>query len=414
MAKTYKVLMLIENCSMPFDNRVWAEATALRDYGFQVSVISPRGSEMDRESYSCVEDIHIYRYTLPTFANKYAAYILEYTIAISMTFLLSFKVLFRHGFDVLHAANPPDIFFLIGLFYRVFGKKFVFDQHDLSPEVFQAKYHGGMKLLHRLLLFIEWCSYQVAEVVITANASKKQFAIERGHCHPDKVFVVRNGPKLDRIKLVTPEPELKRGRSYLLSYVGEMEVQDGIEYALYALHDLVHKRGRQDLSLVLMGDGGHAPILRALAHELQLDEYVKFTGWTKVENIVRYLTVTDVGLTPDPKNGLNEYSTMVKTLEYMAMGKPVVAFDLAEARFSSQDAALYATPNVVEDFASKIETLLDNEELRLKMGAIGRKRIEEALNWDCDKMYLLLAYKKLFPMGFKSLVSDGDNGAEQI
>ncbi len=407
MTKTYKVLMLIENCSVPFDNRVWAEATSLRDHGFQVSIIGPKGSEMDRESYVCIEDIHIYRYTLPIIANKYAAHILEYTVAIFMTSLLSFKVLFRHGFDVIHTANPPDIFFLIGLFYRVFGKKFVFDQHDLSPEVFQVKFNGSMKLLHRLLLFIEWCSYRTAEVVITTNASQKRFAIKRGHCHPDKVFVVRNGPELDRIKLVRPEPELKRRRRYLLAYVGSMEVQYGVEYALYALYDLVYKRGRQDVSLVLMGDGGQASALRALAHELQLDEYVHFTGWLLAEDIVRYLTVTDIGLTTCPKNAHNEYATSIKTMEYMAMGKPGVAFDLAETRFSAQDAVLYATANVAEDFANKIETLLDDEELRLRMGALGRKRIEEVLNWDYDKLNLLLAYKKLFPMGFQSLVSVG-------
>ena len=242
-----------------------------------------------------------------------------------------------------------------------------------------------MKVLYRLLLFLERCSYRTAHIVITTNLSQKRFAVERGHCHVGKVFVVANGPEFERIKLVTPEPELKRGRRYLLVYVGEMGVQDGVENTLYALHNLVHERGRQDVSLVLMGDGSCAPTLHALAHELELDEYVHFTGWVGAEDIVRYLTVADVGLTPDPENGLNEYCTMVKTLEYMAMGKPLVAFDLAEARYSAQDAALYATPNLVEDFASKIESLLDDEELRLKMGAIGRKRIEEALNWDRDK-----------------------------
>jgi glycosyltransferase involved in cell wall biosynthesis len=404
MAKTYKVLMLIENASVPFDNRVWAEATTLRDHGFQVSMIGPKGSALDRESHICIEGIHIYRYRLPTNTDRHTAYILEYSISMLMTFLLSFKVLFLHGFDVIHTANPPDIFFLIGLFYRLLGKKFVFDQHDLSPEVFQVKFNGSMKLLHRLLLFLEWCSYQIAEVVITTNASQKRFAIERGHCYADKVFVVRNGPELDRIKLVPPESELKRGRRYLLAYVGSMEVQYGVEYALYALHDLVYKRGRQDVSLVLMGDGGQAPALQALAHELQLDEYVHFTGWLLAEDIVRYLTVADVGLTTCPKNAHNEYATSVKTMEYMAMGKPGVAFDLAETRFSAQDAALYATPNVAEDFANKIETLLNDEELCLRMGAIGRKRIEEVLNWDYDEKNLLLAYETLFPKSFNASI----------
>lgn len=390
-----KVLMLTENTHAPFDTRVWAEATTLRDHGFQVSIISPKGSQMDRESHICIENIHIYRYQLPTLANERNTYILEYTVALFMTFLLSFKVLFHHGFDVIHTANPPDMFFLIGLFYRLLGKKFIFDQHDLSPEVFQVKFKDHVKLFHRLLLFLEWCSYWTAHVVITTNASQKRFAIERGHCHPEKVFIVRNGPELNRIKLVPPEPELKRGRRYLLAYAGSMEIQYGVEYALYALHDLVYKHGRQDVSLVLMGDGGQGPALRALAHELQLDAYVHFTGWLLAEDVIRYLSVADVGLTTCPKNAHNEYATCIKTMEYMAMGKPGVAFDLTETRYSAQDAALYAVPNLAEDFANKIEILLDNEELRIRMGVLGRKRVEEVLSWDYDKRNLLLAYQAM-------------------
>lgn len=397
MAKTYKVLMLIENCPVPLDNRVWAEAITLRDHGFQVSIIGPKGPTQDRESYICVEDIHIYRYGLPATTSKYTSYIIEYSIAMLMTFLLSFKVLFHRGFDVVHVANPPDTLFMIGLFYRLFGKKFIFDQHDLSPEVFQVKFQGNMKLLQKLLLFLEWCSYRTADLVITPNLSVKRFAIERGHYDANKVFVIYNGPDLDRIKLVPPEPELKRGWSYLLAYVGAMEAQDGVEYTLYALQDLIYKRGRRDVSLVLMGHGDHAPTLHELAHELQLDDYVNFTGWTAAKDVVRYLTVADVGLTPEPLNGLNEHCTMVKTLEYMAMGKPVVAFDLPEMHLSAQDAVLYATPNLAEDFADKIETLLEDEELRHKIGAIGRKLIEETLSWKHMQKNLLLAYETLFP-----------------
>jgi len=404
MTKINKVLMLIENASVPFDNYVWAEATALRDYGFQVTIISPKGSSRDRESHACVEDIHIYRYRIPPTNNKYTAYILEYSVSLLMTFLLSFKVLVLHGFDVIHTANPPDIFFTIGLFYRFFGKKFVFDQHELSPEMFQVKFRGNMKPVHKLLLLLEWYSYRTAHIVITPNLSLKRFAIERGHFDANKVFIVHNAPEFDRIKLVPPEPELKRGRRYLLAYLGQMEVQDGVDNALYALHDLVYKRGHQDILLVLMGDGGHASTLRSLAHELQLDKYVYFTGWVDAEDINRYLTVADVGLTPDPVNGLNEYYTMVKTLEYMAMGKPTVSFDLFETRRTVQDAALYATPNFAEDFASKIEILLHDEELRLKMGAIGCERVKEALNWEYDKKNLLKAYEMLFPRSLDATI----------
>ncbi len=406
MSKAPKILMLLENSPVITDSRVWPEARTFHEYGFHVSVICPKKSAEDRESHICVEGIHIYQYRLPSSTNKYIAYIAEYSTALFVTFWLSFKVLFQQGFDVIHASNPPDLFFIVGLFYRLLGKKFVFDQHDLAPELFQVIFNGRLKPLHKLLLLLEWCSYKTAHLVITTNESQKQFAIRRGHCSAEKVFVVRNGPNLERLRLVTPEYELKGGRRYLLAYVGLIGIQDGVEYILYALHDLVHKRGRQDVSLVLMGDGDYLPTLRRLARELQLDEYVNFTGWTLSQDIVRYLTMADVGLSPDPQNGLNEFCTMVKTMEYMTMGKPMVAFDLAETRRSAQDSALYAMPNLIEDFASKIETLLDDEELRLRMGAIGRKRIEEALSWDHSKKKLLQAYEMLFPAITEPMVPD--------
>jgi glycosyltransferase involved in cell wall biosynthesis len=410
MTRPLKVLLLIENACWPGDQRVKNESDALRERGFEVSIICPKMSTRTRhqESYICVDGVHVYRYRLPVTSNKYLAYVLEYSLALVITFCLSLKVLFRHGFDVIQAANPPDLFFVIGLFYRLLGKKFIFDQHDLAPELFKVKFKGRMQALYKLQLFFERCSYRAAHLVITSNVSQKQKAIERGSCRANKIVVVRNGPDLERIKLVTPEPELKGGRSYLLAYVGEMAVQDGVEHCLYALHHLVHQRGRQDVSLVLMGDGQDASRLRSLAHELQLDEYTRFTGWVKSENLVRYLTVADIGLVPDPQNGLNEYCTIVKTMEYMALEKPIVAYDLAETRFSAQNAALYATPNVVEDFADKIETLLEDEALRLKMGVLGRKRVIEKLSWDQSKKNLWLAYDKLFALKHELLVQSDE------
>jgi glycosyltransferase involved in cell wall biosynthesis len=413
MGRRYKVLMLVENLPVPSDPRVWIEAKTLRDSGFKVSVICPKGATKYQEAHTCIEGIHIYRYPLPVISNKYTGYIAEFAVALLMTFWLSLKVLLRHGFDVIHAANPPDLFFLIGLFYRLLGKKYVFDQHDLAPEMFLVKFKGRLKFVYGLLLFFEWCSYRVAQQVIVTNLSQKWKATERGGCSPDKVAVVRNGPDLNRLKLVASEPDLKRGRRYLLAYIGVMGVQDGVEYALKALHSLVHKRGRQDVSLVLMGDGDQVQTLKALAHELSIDSYVNFAGWTEVKDIVRYLSVADVGISPDPQNGLNELSTMIKTMEYMAMGKPVVAFDLVETRLSAQGASLYATPNVVEDFADKIEDLLDDEELRLKLGAIGRKRIEEELSWEASKEYLLLTYQRLFPKSFETLAGQFGKRVEE-
>jgi glycosyltransferase involved in cell wall biosynthesis len=387
--------MLVENGPAPADRRVWPEATTLRDQGYQVSIICPMRSPDHQESYICIDGIHIYRYKMPTIGHKYMAYLVEYSIAMFMTCCLSLKVLFRHGFDFIHAANPPDLFFVIGLFYRLFGKKFIFDQHDLSPELFQVKFKGSARLLKKMLLILETCSYRSAHLIITSNASHKRFAIERGHIRPEKVFIVRNGPDLKHFGPVPAEPDLKRGRFFLLAYIGVMEVQDNVENCLYALHHLIYQRGRQDIALVLLGGGGHVSILQMLAHELRLDEYVTFTGWCTQKDTMRYLTVADVGLVPDLQNGLNEYCTMIKTMEYMAMGKPIVAFDLAETRYSAQDAALYATPNIVEEFASKIETLLNDEELRLRMGSLGRKRVEETLSWAESQRNLLLAYGTL-------------------
>ena len=397
MSAPGKVLMVIENCPVPADSRVWAEATALHEQGFEVCVIGPQGEGYDREAYLCLEGVHLYRYRLPASANKYLAYFLEYGVSIVKTWWLSLRVLRKHGFDVIHAANPPDTFFFLAWFYRLLGKRFIFDQHDLSPEVFQVKFGGRSGLLRRLLLWLEKRSYRASAFVLTTNEAQRQVAIARGKCEPARVFVVRNGPNLQRLYRVPPEPDLKNGRPFLLAYIGAMEVQDGIDYALRAFHELVHTRGRHDVSLVLMGDGGSLPALRQLAHDLNIDEYVHFTGWVGDADIVRYLSTADIGLCPDPQNGLNEYCTMVKTMEYMAMSLPIVAFDLAETRYTAQDAALYATPNSEAEFARQIEQLLENEDLRLTMGKRARALIEERLNWEYDKKNLLRAYATLFP-----------------
>lgn len=398
MTKIPKVLMIQENSTVPGDPRVWAEATTLRDAGILVSIICPK-AQTQQESYTCLEGIHIYRYCLLVQAASAKGYCVEYGLALLITFYLSLKVLFRRGFDVIHAANPPDMFFVIGLFYRLFGKKFVFDQHDPAPEMFFAKFRGQSRksrYLQKLLLLLEYCSYRTAQIVITSNLSQRQFALERGHTPAHKVFVVRNGPDLQRMRLVTPEPTLKMGKRYLLGYVGVMGRQDGVEHTLYALHHLIYKQCRKDVSLILVGDGACLPALRDLARDLGIDNYVNFAGWVTLEDIPRYLSAADVGLVPDPQNGMNEFCTMIKTMEYMALGMPIVAFDLAETRFSAQDAALYAIPNHVEDFAEKIAMLLDDEESRHRMGTMGQRRVKEELSWECSQEHLLAAYEMLF------------------
>ena len=405
MSRPPRVLMIVENDVAPLDTRVWGEAVALRDHGFQVSIICPKGGvgrsvfERFRTPYECREGIHIYRYERPD-GSTTVTYVREYLVALLNTVWLSLKVLARHGFDVLHVANPPDIFFPLGWFYHLLGKKFVFDQHDLAPEVFQelfASRGNGLsaRLPLKLLRICERYSYRAADLVIAANESFRRIAIERGSCPAHKVAVVRNASALPQEKIATPPHALKLGRNYLLAYVGVMGVQDGVEYALNALHKLVYERGRQDVSLALIGDGDDVPALRALARELRLAAYVTFTGWMTSQDVAQCLASADVGLSPEPRNALNERSTMMKIMDYMTMGLPVVAFDLTETRFSAQDAGLYATPNSVDDFANKIEILLNSEALRHRMGGAGRMRAQGPLSWERSRERLWRAYDGL-------------------
>lgn len=396
MSRNNRVLLIVENLSVPADPRVWREAQTLYQHGYQVSIICPRGENRDTESYVCINGIHIYRYTLSTNIEKATDYIKEYAQAMLKTFGLSLKIWRRHGFDVIHAANPPDTFFVIGLLYRILGKKYIFDQHDLAPEMFALKFKGRMLWLYKLLQFLQTLSYQAANLVITTNESQKRHAIERGHCQAGKIIVVRNGPDATHFAVRAPEPDLKMGYTYLLAYVGVMAVQDGVEYVLYTLDELMHKRQRTDIGLVLMGDGDQLSRLKELTHDLHLNDHVHFTGWIEKEEMLRYLSVATIGLSPDPSNQLNNHSTMLKTMEYMAMGLPVVAFDLLETRYSAAEAALYAVPNRIEDFANKVEMLLNDTTLRQAMGAYGRKRIEDELSWNRTQHQLLYAYQQLF------------------
>jgi glycosyltransferase involved in cell wall biosynthesis len=403
VSKTRTVLMLLENRPAPSDARVWPEALALRDAGFNVCVISPKGATKHREPYACIDGVHVYRFSMPTGTSP-ITYVVEYGTALLMMCRLSLKVWWRHRFAVIHAANPPDIFFPIAWFYRLFGVRFVFDQHDLAPETFQSRFQGSIPsalagLLRHLLLFCERRTYRAADLVVVTNESFRKIALERGGCPADDVVIVRNGPDLNRLRPVDPEPELKMGRRYLLAYVGEMAAQDGVELAIHALDILVHRHGRQDVGLVLVGDGSSLPDLRSLAHELRLDDCVTFTGWVSIKDVARYLSVADIGLSPEPRDAMNDQSTMIKIMEYMALGKPIVAFDLKETRFSAQEAALYATPNNLEDFALKIAETLDDKDLRRRMGAFGRKRVEDVLSWNHSREQLLQAYGRLFQHG---------------
>ncbi len=389
-----RVLILVENLPSPFDRRVWQEACTLRDAGYTVSIVCPTGRGCE-EKFEAIEGIHIWRYDLPLEGDGALGYLVEYATALFWTFVLSLRVLFGRGFDVVHACNPPDLFFLIGGFYKLFGKKFLFDHHDANPELYMAKF-GRRDFFYRLMLLLERLTFRAADVSLATNNSYRRIAIERGGMVPERVFVVRSGPSLERLKIMPPVPALKRGRKHLVGYVGVMGRQEGIDYLLHAVSYIVHGLGRRDIHFGLVGGGTSLEETRALAAELQIADYVTFTGRVPDAELLAMLNTADVCVNPDVATEMNDISTMNKIMEYMALGKPMVQFDLAEGRFSAQDASLYARRNDPLDMAAKIVELVDDPARRKAMGELGRRRVLEELEWRHEAPKLLAAYDALW------------------
>ena len=387
-----RVLILVENLSVPFDRRVWQEACALRAAGYAVSVICPKGTA-DEPSFELIESVHVYRYRPAPEASSAAGYALEYGTALTATFLLSWKVLLTRGFDVIHACNPPDLLFLIGGFFKLFGKKFLFDHHDINPELYEAKF-GRRDFFHRLLLKLERWTFRTADVAIATNESYRRIALERGGMPAERVFVVRSGPSLERLRIGPPVEKLKRGRRYLVGYVGVMGRQEGIDLLLQAVQHIV--RQRQDIHFGLVGGGTSLEEMRELAVSLGVEDYVTFTGRVPDAELLAMLNTADVCVNPDVANAMNDISTMNKIMEYMALGKPIVQFDLTEGRFSAQEASLYARKNDPADLAAKIVELIDDPARRARMGAFGRRRVQEELEWRYEAPKLLAAYACLW------------------
>jgi len=401
-----RVLILVENLPSPFDRRVWQEAGALRDAGYTVSIICPTGRGCEAK-YEAIDGIDIWRYDLPTEGAGAAGYLVEYSVALFWTFVLSLRVLLGKGFDVVHACNPPDLFFLIGGFYKLFGKKFLFDHHDANPELYVAKF-GRKDLFYRLMLLLERLTFRTADVSIATNHSYRRIAIERGGMPPERVFVVRSGPSLERLKIQPPVPALKRGRKHLVGYVGVMGRQEGIDYLLHAVSYIVHGLGRRDIQFGLVGGGTSLEEMKALAAELHIADYVTFTGRVPDTELLAMLNTAEVCVNPDVATEMNDISTMNKVMEYMALAKPVVQFDLAEGRYSAQGASLYAARNDPLDMGVKIVELLDDPARRKTMGELGRRRVQEELEWQHEVPKLLAAYDALWPSpSGRPLIPDG-------
>jgi glycosyltransferase involved in cell wall biosynthesis len=387
-----KILIVVENLPVPFDRRVWQEATTLRAAGAVVSVICPKGKGFEAD-YEQIDGIHNYRHSLPLDAKGALGYLVEYGAALFHELRLSLTVWRRHGFDTLHACNPPDLLWLLAWPFKLFGVRYIFDHHDINPELYEAKM-GKRGFFWHLMVLFERLNFRAADIVISTNLSYQQIAIERGGKRPEDIFVVRSGPNIGKLRHLPPDPALRNGRRFLVGYVGVMGSQEGIDLLLESICHLVYDLGRTDIQFCLVGGGTSLDELKQLSAELGLDDYVTFTGRAPDDVLFSVLSTADVCVNPDRVNAMNDKSTMNKILEYMAFAKPIVQFDVTEGRFSAEGASLYASANDPVDFADKIVELLDDPVQRDHRGAIGRDRVLKALSWDHEIPKLVAAYQR--------------------
>ena len=390
-----RVLIIIQNLAVPFDRRVWLECHSLRDAGYDVTVVCPQGP--DSVPHRVLDDIEIYTYRPYTPRGSATGFVGEYAYSFAATARLVLKARRRRGpFDVLQACNPPDIFWpLARLLRRLDGTRFVFDHHDLCPELYRSRFHDQRDLAYIGLELLERMTFRTADRVTSTNESYAEIARRRGGKHADHVTVVRTGPDPQRLVKGAEVPEMRRGRRHLVAYLGVMGPQDGVDLAIRAAGKIVREQGRRDISFTFMGAGDSYPALLALRDELGLQDYVELPGRVPDSFVTKVLSTADLGLCPDPLNPLNDVSTMNKTMEYMAFGLPVVAFDLRETRVSAGDSAVYVEPNDIDLFAQAVVELLDHPELRARMGEIGRKRVVEELAWEHQQRGYLGVYDEL-------------------
>ncbi len=386
------VLLIVENLPVPFDRRVWQEATALRRAGYTVSVICPQGKGHDAR-YEELDGIHIYRHPLPAEGNGPVGYALEYAAALGWELWLSWRVWRRHGFDAIHACNPPDLIFLVALLYKLLaGTTFIFDHHDINPELYEAKF-GRRGVFHRLLCWLERLTFASADVSLATNDTFRDIAIRRGKMDPGRVWVVKSYPDLDRFRRVDPAPGLRDGFEHLIGYVGIMAQQDGVDLLLDAMAYIVHERGRRDVGCLLIGEGPAVDALRAQARALDLEAHVRFCGYLQGEALLAHLSAVDVGAIPDPHNTYNDKISMNKVFEYMALGIPFAQFELRESCLAAGRAARQADGHDGLALGRALLALVDDPAARDAMSQYGRERAAEAFRWETEKAKLLDAYR---------------------
>jgi glycosyltransferase involved in cell wall biosynthesis len=392
------ILILVENLPVPFDRRVWMESLALTEAGYKVSVISPCPPTELSEPDKVLEGIHIYRYPMPKPTESKVSFLQEFWYCYQQTKKLTKRVWNEDRFDVIHSCNPPDTFWKIAKGYKKHGVKFVFDHHDLCPELYISKF-GRRDVFLKGLYWLERRQFEMADAVIATNESYKEVAVKRGGKRPEDVTVIRSGPMLSRFTRVSPDGSLKRGREHLAVYLGVMGPQDGVDYALRAIRHAIDA-SLTNTSFAFIGGGDSYDSLVALNKEMGLEDWAVFTGRISDEELKKYLCTAELGIAPDPKNPLNDVSTMNKIVEYMAMNLPIVSFDLKESRYSAGDAAVYIENDDVKAMGLAIKSLIEDPERRQKMGDIGRRRVETMLAWDYSKKVLVDFYDRLLQQRF--------------
>jgi glycosyltransferase involved in cell wall biosynthesis len=395
VGKTKRILIVVENLPVPFDRRVWMEATTLKAAGYEISVICPQGKAYTKP-YEEIDGIRIYRYPTPPPTTTKLSYAWEFPYCWTQTLRLARRAWKEGPFDAIHACNPPDTFFLIGLLYKLFHRvRFVYDQHDLCPELYLSRFGGNRSVYFGLLRALEWATYRSADMVISTNVSYKEHAAAVGGFPERDIYVVRSGPKASLLTPVEPRSPLKKGKKFLVCYLGVMAPQDGVDYLLRAIRHVVDVVKRKDVHFALIGSGDSYAAIKQLRDDLDLEDCVEMTGRIPDAEVAEYLSTADLCVCPDPLNPLNDVSTMNKVLEYMTFGRAMVSFDLKESRYSARDGALYATANDEIEFGERIIQLLDDEELREEMGARNRERIKAELSWEHTSKELLKAYGSL-------------------
>ena len=390
-----RILIVVENLPVPLDRRVWLEATTLQAAGYEVSVICPMGRGWDKP-FEIIEDVHIYRHPEPPEAHSGAvAYAKEYWHAMKAWFRLSRVVWREWGFDVIQGCNPPDLIFILAWWYRLWGVTYMFDHHDVCPELFEAKF-DKKGLLYRVMLIWERITFASASVSMATNESFKAIAVRRGKMKPDDVFVVRSAPKIDNFIPGPGDKSYRKGAKTVMGYVGVIGQQEGMDLLVEAADHLINTLGKTDVHFAIVGFGPHLEIVQEDVKSHGLESYFTFTGALYGDDMLAVLNAIDIGVSPDPKNTMNDISTMNKVMEYMTLEKPTVQFDLTEGRVSAQGASLYAANNDPIDFGNKIAELIDDPDTRATMGKEGRARVLGHLSWAHSAPVLLAAYDRIF------------------